>query len=259
MWRGGGIATVAHDVDELSVREGPRQERDEEDVRGRLLAEAQVAVTLHAHEPAVDEPEEPARTAIAPQLLVDVAAAGLGGRGLVVVGDLRDSPDAVAQEGRARARRADDEDGSLQPRPQRSQQSARGHGTPALQLQVVAPLRPIRLLGQAPHVEEADWQRLRVGIRRQARVGAARRERGSIWGVVLGRRRARRGLLVGCRDLGRQGAAASIVGSSLTLVLVSSLGCRGVGRMIAAPVHNRRHVRRHHGRRRGHPALAPEP
>ena len=54
------VAAVADDVDELGVRERRRQEWDEEDVGGRLLGEAQVAVSLDAHEPAVHEPEEPA-------------------------------------------------------------------------------------------------------------------------------------------------------------------------------------------------------
>ena len=108
--RGGGVAAVPDDVDELAVGERLGEERDEVDVRRRLLAEAQVAVELDAEQPAIDEPEEPARASIAPRALVDVATGGLRGGRLVVVAHLREAPDAVAEERRARAGRADEED-----------------------------------------------------------------------------------------------------------------------------------------------------
>jgi len=52
----------------------------------------------------------------------------------------------------------------------------------AVELEVVAPLGPVRLARDAPHVGEADGQRLGVGVGREARV------RASWWSVVDGGR-----------------------------------------------------------------------
>ena len=112
--RGGRVATVPDDVDELASGKAPARNGMRRTFVGVFSAEAQVAVELDAEQPAIDEPEEPARAPIAPQALVDVAARGLRGRRLVVVADLRKAADAVAQEGRAGAGRADDEDGPPQ-------------------------------------------------------------------------------------------------------------------------------------------------
>ena len=136
------------------------EERDEVDVRRRLLAEAQVAVELDAEQPAVDEPEEPARPPIAPRALVDVATRGLRGRRLVVVAHLRKAPDAVAEEGRAGAGRTDEEDGLTDRRVDRGDDASHGHRPVPFELLVVAALGARGLPGEPGQVDQADRDRL---------------------------------------------------------------------------------------------------
>ena len=125
------------------------------------------------------------------------------------------------------------------------------HGPVPLELEVVATLGAVGLLGQAPHVAEADGQRLGVGIGRQARVRAPRWRRRSPCRRLAGRMRLP-------ADATDAAAACSI--ASVTRHARAHLPPVRWGRADdTVRGYDRRHVRGHPGRGRRDAPLAAEP
>ncbi len=114
----------------------------------------------------------------------------------------------------------------------------------AIELEVVAALGAVGLVRQAPHVGEADGQRLGVGVGREAGVraprGAGVRRLGGRDRALVTGRTAESSLASSVPD--GWSLVAVLIGSCVTLLVTLVLSCLlspGSRRMIAVLVHNR--------------------